>query len=153
MWLRQHRSAYAGLYLGDALRLAGRTAEADSQLTAWVAAGPSVSVVPALLSQARLAYAQDRPSDGEERVHAAVEGIEDTVDAALVFENVKYVVSEGEMVEYQSLAAPEDFRSFFRKIWVSRNPMPTTEYNTRLAEHFRRLLYAERHYLYDGFRT
>ena len=152
-WLGQHRSAYAGFYLGEALRLADRTSEADSQLTTWVGGEQRVSVIPALLSQARLAYADSRPSEGEQRVFTAVESIRDTIDAALVFEDTKYVVNEAEMAEYQSLSEPEAFRSFFRKIWNSRDLMPAEGHNGRLAEHFRRLLYAERHYLYDGFRT
>jgi len=43
--------------------------------------------------------------------------------------------------------------NFFKTLWVSRDPTPAASINYRLAEHYRRLLYAEKYFEFDGFRT
>ena len=152
-WLRRHGTEYARYFEGEALRLAGRTARADTVLQAWLASDPSLSVIPAYLSLTRIAYGSDDVETGESNFYKAVESIRDSLDAQLMYEDVKYVVTVEEMDAFSKLETPESCREFFRKIWVSRDPTPAVSPNVRLAEHYRRILYAERYYIYDGFRT
>ena len=152
-WMRRHGTEYARYFEGEALRLAGRTARADSVLRSWLASDPSLSVIPAYLSLARIAYGRDDVETGEGHYHRAVESIRDSLDAQLMYDDVKYVVTTEEMDAFSGLETPEAYREFFRKLWVSRDPTPAVSPNVRLAEHYRRILYAERYYIYDGFRT
>jgi tetratricopeptide (TPR) repeat protein len=152
-WLKGHTAAHAGDYLGEALRLAGMTAEADSVLRQWVTSAPKGRVIPAYLSLARVNYELGRPREGEAHFWAAVAAIRDTVDAALVYEDVKYVVNDQEMAAFARLSWPDEYAAYFRKVWVSRDPIPSQAYNVRLAEHYRRLLYVEKYYLFDGLKT
>ncbi len=152
-WMRRHGSEFARYFEGDALRLAGRTARADTVLRAWLASDPSLSVIPAYLSLARIAYGQEEVEKGEGYYNEAVESIRDSLDARLMYEDVKYIVSVEEMDAFSRLETQTSFREFFRKVWVSRDPTPAVFPNVRLAEHYRRILYAERYYIYDGFRT
>ncbi len=152
-WMRKHGSEYARYFEGEALRLAGRTARADTVLRSWLASDPSLSVIPAYLSLARIAYGSEAFETGERHYSNAVENIRDSLDAQLMYEDVKYIVTVEEMDAFSKLETPEAYREFFRKFWVSRDPTPAVTPNVRLAEHYRRILYAERYYIYDGFRT
>ena len=152
-WLRRHGTEYARYFEGEALRLAGRTARADTVLRSWLASDPSLSVIPAYLSLARIAYGSEALETGEGHYSKAVENIRDSLDAQLMYEDVKYIVTVEEMDAFSRLETPEAYREFFRKFWVSRDPTPAVSPNVRLAEHYRRILYAERYYIYDGFRT
>lgn len=152
-WMRRHGSEYARYFEGEALRLAGRTARADTVLRTWVASHPSLSVIPAYLSLARIAYGRDDLEAGEGHYNKAVENIRDSLDARLMYEDVKYIVTVEEMDAFSRLETPEAHREFFRKLWASRDPTPAVSPNVRLAEHYRRILYVERYYIYDGFRT
>ena len=152
-WMRRHGTEYARYFEGETLRLAGRTARADTVLRSWLASDPSLSVVPAYLSLARIAYGREDVEAGEGYYNRAVESIRDSLDAQLMYEDVKYVVTVEEMDAFSGLGTPEAYRDFFRKVWVSRDPTPSVSPNVRLAEHYRRILYAERYYVYDGFRT
>ncbi len=152
-WMRRHGSEYARYFEGEALRLAGQTARADTVLRNWLASHPSLSVIPAYLSLARIAYGRDDLEAGEGYYDRAVENIRDSLDARLMYEDVKYIVTVEEMDAFSNLKTPEAYREFFRKFWVSRDPTPAVSPNVRLAEHYRRILYVERYYIYDGFRT
>ena len=152
-WMRRHGSEYARYFEGEALRLSKRTARADTVLHDWLASDPRLSVVPAYLALARIAYGREAVEAGEKYYDKAVQSIQDSLDAHLMYEDVKYVVNVEEMDAFSKLETPEVFREFFRKVWVSRDPTPAVFPNVRLAEHYRRILYAERYYLYDGFRT
>ena len=59
---------------------------------------------------------------------------------------MKYLVSEKELDAYQALNEPETYRSYFQAFWAQRDPTPAEPLNVRLAEHYRRLLVAERDY-------
>lgn len=152
-WLRRHGTEYARYFEGEALRLAGQSARADTVLRSWLLSDPSLSAIPAYLSLARIAYGSEDVETGERHYSKAVENIRDSLDAQLMYEDVKYVVTVEEMDAFSKLETPEAYREFFRKVWVSRDPTPAVSPNVRLAEHYRRILYAERYYIYDGFRT
>ncbi len=152
-WMRRHGSEYARYFEGEALRLAKRTARADTVLQDWLASDTPLSVIPAYLALARIAYGRKAVEAGEKYYDKAVQSIQDSLDAHLMYEDVKYIVNVEEMDAFSKLESPEEYREFFRKVWVSRDPTPAVFPNVRLAEHYRRILYAERYYVYDGFRT
>ena len=56
------------------------------------------------------------------------------------------IVLPKEKDEWSQARTIEQKKLFFRKFWKSRDPSPTTEYNERLAEHYRRLNYAKQEY-------
>ena len=151
-WLRSQEDAHSRYFLGEALRRLGRATEADSTLRAWVDTRPGTSAVPALLSLTRLHYEQGEPDTAESFFWAAVDSIRSLTDAFLLFEDVKYVVTEEELLAFRALSSPDSCKTFFRRLWASRDPTPAAETNVRLAAHYARMRYAEAHYVYDGFR-
>ena len=48
--------------------------------------------------------------------------------------------------EWNNSSTIDQKKLFFRKFWKSRDPSPTTEFNERLVEHYRRLNYAKQNY-------
>ena len=105
------------------------------------------------LSLTRIYYAQNLQQLAESYYWKAVDEIQNDVDASLVFEDVKYILTDQELDTYQSLNSITEKINFFKTLWISRDPTPAASINYRLAEHYRRLMYAEKNYEFDGFRT
>jgi len=152
-WLAEQPWEHARYAQGEALRHAGHLAAADSLLQGLLHQPLAMPRQPIYLSLARIAYERGNSAQGERFFWQAVEEISSRVEADLVFEDVKYVLNDRELEFYRSLGAPDSLIAFFRVIWTERDPTPAAETNCRLAEHYRRLLFAEKNYAYDGFRT
>lgn len=109
---------------------------------------PSVHV---LLS--RIFSGRGHPEAAEVQFWSAVDAIESPADAALIFDEIKYVLRDEELRRYDTLSVSESFKRFFRSIWVQRDPMPAAAANARLEEHLRRLDHAELSYEHYRPRT
>lgn len=151
-WLRAQASPYARYALGEKHRLQREFAKADEIFRALMADSVIMDKQCVRLARARIYYAQGVPLAGQELYWEAVEAISSQTDADLVFEDVKYILTEEELFDYRQLQQPASWREFFRKLWSRRDPTPAAGLNVRLAEHYRRLNYAEQHYAFDGFR-
>lgn len=152
-WLAQQPWDHAQYFIAEKLRREKKIAEADSILHQLLSTSKSMSKQPILLSIAKCAYARNRRKTGEIYYWRAVDEIKNDIDAGLVFEEIKYILSDSELHAYRAAKTPAEQSAFFRALWAKRNPMPATEVNLRLAEHFRRLVYAEDNYEYEGFRS
>lgn len=106
-----------------------------------------------LLSLARISFAMGDPLGGESYYWRAVDGISTWLSAALIFEDLKYLVSDAELATFRAIASDRQKAAFFHRFWDLRNPAPASRTNARLAEHYRRYLFAEKNYEYYGFRT
>ncbi len=105
------------------------------------------------LSLARIHYAQLQAEKAESYFWRAVDEMDDDVDAGIVFQDVKYIQTDHEYAEYQTCSTIEEKKAFFRHLWTKRDPTPIAAINYRLSEHYHRLLYAEKNYIYRGFRS
>ena len=152
-WLKRQPWDHAGYAIGEKFRRDGELAKADTIFSKLAEAPLSMSRQPVYLSLARIYYHQNLPEKAENYYWQAIDEIETDSDADLVFEDVKYIVTDQELETYRSLNSIPEKIDFFKALWVSRDPMPAATINLRLAEHYRRLLFAEKNYVYDGFRT
>jgi len=152
-WLQTHDSEHARYFIGETYRRAGEVDSAAAVLRQWLAAKPTISLVPAYLSLARLEHERDLPIQAEKYFVQAVDGIRDRLDAELVFDDVKYIATEKELQEFRQLAAPDGYSAFFRNLWIKRDPTGGQNIEQRLLEHYRRLLYAEKYCLDDDIDT
>jgi tetratricopeptide (TPR) repeat protein len=152
-WLQQSNSEQARYFIGETYRHDDKLPKADSVFRQLLAGAPNVSLAPIYLSLARLYYEQKKTKAAEKAFWQAVDGIRNRLDAELVFEDVKYIVTEAELQQFRQAAAVRDYVDFFHRVFMMRDPTPAADNNVRLAEHYRRLLYAENHYVFDGFRT
>ncbi|MBN2411209.1 GWxTD domain-containing protein [candidate division KSB1 bacterium] len=153
-WLLErinHRTQY---YMGELKRRNNEFSEADSIFLALLNL-PDLVISKTLLRQslAKLRFQQDKPEEAEKFYTMSIDSIRDQVDAELVFEDLKYILSDEEYEEYMFCESVSDEKKLFKKIWLTRNPIPASNINYRIREHIRRILYADKYYRFDGFRT
>ena len=151
-WLERKGGTHAAYFAGEALRRTGRLDEADARFRDLLSRPLSIPPQPVLLSRARIHYQKENPERAQRFVEQAIDQIESPLHAALAFDDFKYIVSEDELAFYRTLETPDELKTFLRAFWARRNPLPARPLNVRLAEHYRRLLIAEKDYVYDGFR-
>ncbi|MEK7727017.1 MAG: GWxTD domain-containing protein, partial [candidate division KSB1 bacterium] len=152
-WLKNHGSEHARYFIGEKHRLLHDYPAADSIFRALMSDELQMNKQRLMLSLAKVYYAQEAGRAGEELFWRAVDSIKTKVDAALVFEDLKYIFTHEEFERYRLLTQPEEWQAFYRKLWSKRNPMPAANVNARLVEHYRRLVVAEQHYAFDGIRS
>jgi len=152
-WLSHKKYPRAHYFIGELYRRNEKYNRADSLFTNLLATKLPYSRQPVLLSMVRLCVQIDKPRQAEKYFWQAVDSIKTNVDAALVFEDVKYIVNDIELQDYERVNTIRAKQQFFHKLWGQRDPMPAARENVRLIEHYRRLLVAEKYYRYDGFRA
>ncbi len=152
-WLQEQPWQEAEYFIGEVFRRAEQYQKADSIFERILNRPLQITRQPLLLSIAKINYAKNNPHEGQRYFWMAVDSIHNQAESDLVFEQIKYVLTDSELATYKSLTNNGERIHFFHRIWNSRNPLPAADINIRLEEHFKRLLYAEKYYEYDGFRT
>ena len=153
-WLSQQENPRALLYTGESFRRDKQYAQADSIFNYLLESDSiNISQVPLYLAKARMSYELEKKPECEKWYHKAVHSIKTPIDAALLFEDLKYVFTDAEYEQYLDTHKITALHIFFKKFWIQRNPMPGAPENIRIIEHFRRLLYCEEYYRYDGVRS
>ena len=151
--LARRHDPFAIYFAAEALRRERRYDEAAGILRGLLVHGHGIPVQAVDLSLARIRYALGDDAAGEEYYRQGVDRIDSWLGAAILFEDIKYIVTDAELAKYDSLASDRKKALFFRLFWNVRNPSPASRTNIRLAEHERRILTAEREFEYYGFRT
>jgi hypothetical protein len=137
---------YDKFFLAEWQRKKGRLEEAESTLQALERSSSEIPRQLILQSRARIRAKQGKNSDVERFVTESIASITTLAEADLVFEDIKYIISDQELDEYRSLTSTPDARKFLTTFWVKRNPYPAEVLNSRVAEHYRRLVYAEQYF-------
>lgn len=149
-WLKERSSDYDKFFLGEKYRRLGRFAQADSIFLDLLQQGLTFSKLPIFLARVRLLYQTARPEMAEKVYWQAIDSIQMLYEIEFVYNDVKYILSDKDL--YIRFADPEKMRNYYRRFWNMKNPLPGSKFNARLAEHYKRLVYAEEAYRYDGFR-
>jgi len=152
-WLKHQPWDHAKYAIGEKFRRDGELTKADSVLLDLLNKPATMSRQPVYLSLTRIYYEQYLQGKAEDYYWRAINEIQDDIDANLDFEDLKYILTDQELDTYQSSSSIEEKINFFKTLWVSRDPTPAASINYRLAEHYRRLLYVEKYFEFDGFRT
>jgi GWxTD domain-containing protein len=152
-WLSSQPWDHAMFFIGEVYRREKEYSIADSIFQSLLNQSLNMPKQPIYLSLLRLNLQLDNLDFGENYYWRAVEEISNNVEADLVFEDLKYLVTEDELNHYRSIKTAEEKKEFIKTFWIERNPLPAARSNVRLQEHYRRMLYAEKYYEYDGFRT
>jgi tetratricopeptide (TPR) repeat protein len=152
-WLQKEATPIAFYFLAEALRRENRLDEAEKLLNDLLA-GNALPLTQAMhLSLARINAKRGNIAGAESRFWTAVNEVYTHLGADLIFEDLKYLVTDRELELYKGLESPAKKIVFFRAFWDSRNPAATSQSNVRIGEHYRRLVYAEDSFEYTGFRT
>jgi hypothetical protein len=152
--LEARPDAYSQFFIAELLRRHGQFKQAETillRLQETTGFPPQATC----LSLARL-YAS-LGKEGEGLAQASYwNGVDNAVSPlgdALVFEDLKPVISDDELERYRGLHTARERIDFFHAFWESRDPAPASPVNARLIEHFRRYAKAEKEYEFFGLRT
>jgi tetratricopeptide (TPR) repeat protein len=140
-------------FMGEVLRRKNNLAAAERVFLELLGRPREIPPAAMLLSLARISFAMGDPLSGEKYYWRAVDGISTWLGGALIFEDVKYLVSDAELGAFRAITSDKKKAAFFHRFWDLRNPAPASRTNARLAEHYRRYLLAEKNYEYFGFRS
>jgi tetratricopeptide (TPR) repeat protein len=152
-WLETQQTSISRIFLAEAWRRAGKVSEAETLLNDMLAGSPTMLVTPVYLSLARISAMKGRPDSSALSFFRAVNGISSNLAADLVFDDLKYLVTDEEYDQYRRLTMPDERILFFKAFWDRRNPEAVGSGNSRIGEHYLRLVRAEKDYEYTGFRN
>ena len=151
--LTQPENDYDRFFYAEWQRRKGQKAEAEKGLLALLEKPGLVRPQFILQSLARLKASQKLDDDAEQYVLESIALLQNMGDADIVFEDIKYIVTDDELHQYQSLTSPSEAKKFFAAFWAKRNPHAAASTNARIGEHCRRLAYAEDHFQQFGRKT
>ena len=152
-WLTEKSSSTSRYVLGEWLRRHGNLTMAATQFLDLLVDSGDVPLQALFLSLSRLRMAQGDSAGAEGEYWNAVSTLHSPIGAAILFEDLKYILSDQELDYYKSLRSVSQKRDFFKSYWNFRNPSLALNTNLRLQEHIRRQVFAEGHYEHYGFRT
>jgi hypothetical protein len=152
-WVRNQPGALPRYFIGETLRRSGNLAGAESLFAELLHNPAEISPQALRLARARLRFKQGEKQAAEAEYWRGVQELKTELGAAILFEDLKYVVSDAELEYYRGLDSLRARQDFFRSFWNFRNPSLALKTNLRLQEHIRRCLVAEEQYEYCGFRT
>ncbi|RKY82158.1 hypothetical protein DRQ07_02050 [candidate division KSB1 bacterium] len=151
-YLVSQNTYYDKYALGELYRRNKILPAADSLFHALLYDHGEIEIQPVLLSIVRLRIQQDRYKEAEKYYWMAVDSIKTKTEADLVTEELIYIVHPEEYKALKGYKNFDELKEIIRYMWTKRNLMPAMEYNSRLIEHYKRLITAEENYRYDGLR-
>ena len=151
-WAVQQQTDHARYAVGERWRRQGNLIQADSLFRDMLRDSVQMPRSPLWLSRVKIYTEQEQFIQADSCFWAAVDKINNPIDADLIMEDLKYLLNEKEWLLYLNLHTSSDLKVFIKNFWMKRNPMPAATWNVRLLEHYKRLIYSEKHYEYDGFR-
>ncbi|GAB5520199.1 MAG: hypothetical protein RhofKO_24500 [Rhodothermales bacterium] len=146
-WLRSHGGDYARFFVAEAARQNGELDKAEAMIAYLLDQQPRMPLQPVWLSRARIAFEQGHPATGQRYVEEAMHAPH-RLAADFVLEDVLPILTDAELAVYDSLRTPDAWHAFFQTVWSRRDPLPASSINVRMAEHYRRLVRAERDFAY-----
>ncbi len=149
-WLKKRNGPYDQYFLGEKYRRLGKFEKADSIFKSLLKRYLPFPKIPIYLSQVRLYYETNRPQLAEKTYWKAVDAIRQYWEMRFLFDDIKYIMTDRDLrMRFKSIAA---VKQYYHRFWNKHNPLGSLPYNPRLAEHYRRLIKAEKDFIYDRIR-
>lgn len=152
-WAADRRSGAVDFFVAESYRFGKNYAAADSIYSRLSEDSTStLPRVPLFIAWSKSSYEQNNSRRAQLFYEQALSAVTNNIEAALMFDHIKYILADEELGAYEKLTDWPAKRTFFYRLWLSRDPMPASDINYRLIEHLRRYIAAERDYYYDDFR-
>ena len=152
-WLLSRGNDYGRYFAAEVLRRTRKFVEAETTLIALLNAPSRLPPQAYYLSLAHLYAYTNNPARAQYCYWKAVDDITSLLGSALVFEDLKYIIADGELEQYTSLFSDRRKIAYFHRFWQVRDPMPAAGINYRLIEHLQRYVQAEEQFEYYGLRV
>jgi len=149
-WLGSRNSPYDHFMIGEKYRRMGLFNKADSIFSSLLDHPIESTKIPVYLARVRLYYQMGRDVEAEQDYWAALDKVRSYFEFQFFFEETKFMMSDSDLlVRLPNMIA---IRQFYKRFWNSHNTFPGSRVNLRLAEHYRRLVFAEQNYRFYGDR-
>lgn len=149
-YLRNHRDDWTNLILAENYRHRKKFKKAEAFYAMALQNPGSLDSVLVELSLLRLYVEEKNYQAAGECFNRAMQKMNSDLDAQFMFEDTKYIFTDLELQIFEHLQDAKLKREFFEKFWTERDPTPASLTNLRAIEHYRRLVFAERSFWYDG---
>lgn len=149
-WLKNRHTIYDAYFLGEKYRRLGKFSKADSIFHSLLNRSLLVSKIPIYLSLVRLYYQTNQPEKAEKTYWTAIDQLQQFWEMRFIFDDTKYIMSDDDL--HQRFKSLQDVKNFYRRFWNKHNPLGSLPYNPRLAEHYQRLIKAEKDFVFDRIR-
>lgn len=151
-FLRSRNSDYDKYFLGEFYRRTDSLSKAESIFNTIITGHAQMSLIPVYLSLVRLYVQETKYEKAEKTYWKAVDAVSTLTDAQLLLKDFEFILNKREYKILYSPISLGDLKKSMRIFWLEKNPLPSLPYNMRLIEHYKRLIYAEKNFRYDGFR-
>jgi len=149
-WLENRHSDYDLYFRAEKLRRLGKLETADSIFQKILHKKIPFTKIPVHLSRVRLLTELDKPEEAEKLFWDLLNSLQSFDEIRFIYDDTKYIMSDEDLMHsYRSLDA---IIEFYHRFWNRRDPLGGSAYNLRLTEHYRRMIVAERDYIYLGWR-
>jgi len=152
-YLKSHPGEWTNLMLAELYRLLEDYRRADSYYTKLLNHPEMTNQTAVRLSLVRHFSQQKNLDAASYYFNQALANLETQMDAQLMFEDAKYIFTDLELQIFEGLKDASLKKEFFLKFWTERDPTPASTMNLRALEHYRRLVFAEKHYWFDQPRS
>ncbi len=152
IYLKSNNSDYDKYSLGEFYRRVDSLGKAEYVFNAIIKEHVQIPLIPVYLSLVRLYVQENKYEEADAAYWKAVESVSSHAELEMILYDFEYILNAR---EYKILYAPlklDKFKEVMRIFWTERNPLPSLPYNMRLIEHYKRLIYAEKNFRYDGVR-
>ena len=151
-FLEKQNCVYDTYFLGEFYRRNNDLDKAEKIFDSLIAEKADLPQIPVYLSLVKVYVQENKYEKADETYWKAVDAVTNRVDAALLLKDFELIINEREFKILRSSIPLTQLKKIMEKFWLGKNPLPSLPYNMRLIEHYRRLIYAEKNYRYDGFR-
>jgi GWxTD domain-containing protein len=151
-WLLSQRNEYGRYFAAEGLRRTRHFAEAETTFIELLSRPSRIPAQARYLSLAHLYATMNNTARAQYCYWKAVDEITSWLGAALIFEDLKYIINDNELEQYRSLSSDRFKIAFFHRFWRVRDPMPAAAINYRLIEHLQRYVHAQELFEFYGIR-
>jgi tetratricopeptide (TPR) repeat protein len=147
-WLKKRSTVYDEFFLGEKYRRLNEFIKADSIFNILISENLNISKIPIYLSKVRLLYQINKPKEAEDMFWDAINNLKEFYESVFILNDMKYIMDDNDLrVQFSNI---DEIRNYYRCFWNKKNPFPGSKTNMRLEEHYKRLVYAEDAYRFDG---
>ncbi|MFA3782589.1 GWxTD domain-containing protein [Melioribacteraceae bacterium 4301-Me] len=150
-WLSNPKSDFDMYCLGELYRNTNRLDQAKEIFNSIIAK-KNISLTPAYISLVKLYLQEENPQKAAEIYWNAVSSVSDTVEGNFLLNDLVFLFNEKDYSVFKTLKTADDIKQFIKSFWFGRNPYPSMPYNLYLTEYYKRIIYAEKNFWYDGLR-
>ena len=151
-FLRSNNSEYDKYFLGEFYRRKDSLDKAETIFDSLIYENSPISLIPVYFSLVRLYVQEERYEEADKTYWKAVNSVKNQTDINLVLFDFEYILNAREYKILYSPLSLSAFKNAMKIFWTERDPLPSLPYNIRLIEHYKRLIYAEKNFRYDGLR-